>query len=54
MESMATTQPRVLVLNGGSSSGKSTLARALQTALPGVWLRLGVDTLVEACPADLL
>ena len=44
----------VLVLNGGSSSGKSTLARTLQTVLPGIWLRLGVDTLVEACPPRLL
>jgi len=47
-------QPRVLVLNGGSSSGKSTLTVALQRALPGVWLRFGVDVLVDACPPDLL
>lgn len=46
-------QPQVLVLNGGSSSGKSTLARQLQTVLPGPWLRLGVDTLVAACPPQL-
>jgi len=46
--------PHVLVLNGGSSSGKSTLARALQRVLPGTWLRLGVDTLIEACPPGLL
>jgi len=42
------------VLNGGSSSGKSTLARSLQDVLPGYWLRLGVDTLIEAAPARLL
>ena len=47
-------QPRVLVLNGGSSSGKSTLTRALQQVLPGVWLRLSVDTLVDASPPSLL
>jgi chloramphenicol 3-O phosphotransferase len=46
--------PRVLVLNGGSSSGKSTLARSLQDVLHGYWLRLGVDTLIEAAPAKLL
>lgn len=46
--------PHVLVLNGGSSSGKSTLARALQVSLDGVWLRLGVDTLVDAAPPRLL
>lgn len=46
--------PRVLVLNGGSSSGKSTLARSLQDVLHGYWLRFGVDTLIEAAPARLL
>lgn len=45
--------PQVLVLNGGSSSGKSTLARALQELLDGSWLRLGVDTLVDAAPPRL-
>jgi chloramphenicol 3-O phosphotransferase len=45
--------PRVLVLNGGSSSGKTTLARRLQTVLEGCWLRFGVDTLVEALPPRL-
>ena len=48
------TVPRVLVLNGGSSSGKSTLARSLQEELPGYWLRLGVDTLIDAAPPRLL
>lgn len=47
-------QPDIIVLNGGSSSGKSSLGRALQEVLDGVWLRLGVDTLIEACPADLM
>lgn len=44
---------QVIVLNGGSSSGKSTLARQLQEALPHPWLTLGVDTLVEALPPAL-
>ncbi|MFE9694858.1 chloramphenicol phosphotransferase CPT family protein [Micromonospora sp. NPDC005806] len=44
----------MLVLNGGSSSGKSTLARSLQDVLDGYWLRLGVDTLIDAAPRKLL
>lgn len=54
MKSKTGTAPRVVLLNGGSSSGKTTLARELQTSLPGVWLRLGIDTLVAACPPSLL
>jgi chloramphenicol 3-O phosphotransferase len=46
--------PQVIVLNGGSSSGKTTLARTLQEVLDGVWLRLGVDTLIDAAPGRLL
>jgi chloramphenicol 3-O phosphotransferase len=38
----------VIVLNGGSSSGKSTLAQHLQRGLPGIWLVLGVDDLIRA------
>jgi chloramphenicol 3-O phosphotransferase len=43
----------VIVLNGGSSSGKSSIARFLQSLLAGPWLTLGVDTLIEAMPASL-
>ena len=46
--------PRVLVLNGGSSAGKTSVARELQPLLAGAWLRLGVDTLVDAVPPSLL
>jgi chloramphenicol 3-O phosphotransferase len=42
---------QVIVLNGGSSSGKSGIARCLQAILPDPWLALGTDTLVEAMPA---
>ena len=42
--------PQVLVLNGGSSSGKTSLARALQEILPGIWLTFGVDTFIDALP----
>jgi chloramphenicol 3-O phosphotransferase len=40
----------VIVLNGGSSSGKSGIARCLQAVLPDPWLTFGVDTLIEAMP----
>ncbi|MEV7551291.1 chloramphenicol phosphotransferase CPT [Amycolatopsis sp. NPDC089917] len=43
----------VIFLNGGSSSGKSTIARCLQTVLPEPWLTLSVDTLIDAMPASV-
>ena len=45
---------RVIVLNGTSSSGKSTLAAALQAALPDPWLVIGIDTVVFALPKRYL
>jgi chloramphenicol 3-O phosphotransferase len=44
---------QVIVLNGGSSSGKSGIARCLQAVLPGAWLTLGTDTFVDALPAAM-
>ncbi len=46
--------PTVVVLDRGSSSGKSSLTRELQPLLPGTWLRFSVDTLIDACPPQLL
>ncbi len=43
----------VIVLNGGSSSGKNALATALQAALPEPWLSLSVDTFCDALPARM-
>jgi chloramphenicol 3-O phosphotransferase len=43
-------ETQVIVLNGGSSSGKSGIARCLQAVLPDPWLVFGVDTLIEAMP----
>ena len=43
---------QVIVLNGGSSSGKSGIARCLQAILPEPWLSLGVDTLIESMPVS--
>jgi chloramphenicol 3-O phosphotransferase len=45
--------PQVIVLNGGSSSGKSGIARCLQAVLPDPWLALGTDTFVQAMPAAM-
>jgi chloramphenicol 3-O phosphotransferase len=44
---------QVIVLNGGSSSGKSGIARCLQHLLPDPWLALGTDTFVAAIPAAM-
>lgn len=40
--------PGVIVLNGGSSSGKSSIATCLQRRLGGTWLTLGIDDLIRA------
>lgn len=45
---------QVIVLNGGSSSGKTSIARSLQAVLPRPWLRFSVDDFVEALPPGLL
>ena len=44
----------VIVLNGVSSSGKTTLAEALQDELGETWLIFGIDTLLSALPLALL
>ncbi|MGW6140340.1 chloramphenicol phosphotransferase CPT [Streptomyces sp. NPDC055140] len=44
---------QVIVLNGGSSSGKSGIARCLQAVLPDPWLAFGIDSLIEAMPASI-
>ncbi|WP_232836611.1 chloramphenicol phosphotransferase CPT [Lentzea terrae] len=44
---------QVIVLNGGSSSGKSGIARCLQAVLPEAWLAIGVDTLIDVMPPRL-
>ncbi|CAM5674175.1 Chloramphenicol 3-O phosphotransferase [Streptomyces alboniger] len=44
---------RVIILNGGSSSGKSGIVRCLQDLLPDPWLAFGCDSFVEALPARM-
>ncbi|MEU8540404.1 chloramphenicol phosphotransferase CPT [Streptomyces sp. NPDC048717] len=43
----------MIILNGGSSSGKSGIVRCLQAVLPDPWLTFGVDSFVDALPAAL-
>ncbi|GAA3103053.1 chloramphenicol 3-O phosphotransferase [Kribbella aluminosa] len=42
---------RLIIINGGSSSGKTGIVRCLQAVLPDPWLALSVDDFVDALPA---
>ncbi len=44
----------VVVLNGGSSAGKTSIGRCLQNLLPRPWLLLGVDDLIDVAPSSLV
>ncbi|WP_031487212.1 chloramphenicol phosphotransferase CPT [Streptomyces bicolor] len=44
---------QMIILNGGSSSGKSGIVRCLQDVLPDPWLAFGCDSLVDAMPAKM-
>jgi chloramphenicol 3-O phosphotransferase len=44
---------QLIILNGGSSSGKSGIIRCLQAVLPDPWLAFGCDSFVEALPAKM-
>ncbi|HIW61675.1 MAG TPA: chloramphenicol phosphotransferase CPT [Candidatus Stackebrandtia excrementipullorum] len=43
----------MMVLNGGSSSGKTGIIRCLQAVLPEPWLAVGVDVFVDALPKSM-
>jgi chloramphenicol 3-O phosphotransferase len=45
---------RIIVLNGGSSSGKSGIIRCLKAILPTPWISLGVDDLLDTLPPSLM
>lgn len=45
---------QIIVLNGGSSSGKTGIARCLQAILPQPWIRMGIDDLLDALPPALM
>ena len=44
------TPGRIILVNGSSSSGKTTLVRALMAALPDLWLEMGIDRFAYALP----
>ncbi|MER8041597.1 chloramphenicol phosphotransferase CPT [Streptomyces sp. NPDC094032] len=44
---------QMIILNGGSSAGKSGIVRCLQSVLPEPWLAFGVDSFVDALPARM-
>lgn len=48
------TPGHVIILNGTSSAGKSSLAKALQAQLADPYLHLGIDTIVFALPKRYL
>ena len=45
---------QVIVLNGSTSSGKTTIARCLKAVLPTPWISLSVDDLLRALPPSLM
>ncbi|MEJ6022409.1 phosphotransferase-like protein [Ramlibacter sp. PS4R-6] len=50
-----TDAPQLVVISGGSSSGKTTLARALQEELmPRPWLHFSIDAVLECLPKSVL
>lgn len=40
----------IVLLNGAPRSGKSSIVRAVQERVPGIWLNLGVDVAMAAQP----
>ncbi len=50
---MARVTTQMIILNGGSSSGKSGIVRCLQAVLPDPWLAFGCDSFVDALPARM-
>ncbi|MCX5203450.1 chloramphenicol phosphotransferase CPT [Streptomyces sp. NBC_00237] len=44
---------QMIVLNGGSSSGKSGIVRCLQSVLPDPWLAVGTDLFVGMLPLSM-
>ncbi|MBG6135102.1 chloramphenicol phosphotransferase CPT family protein [Longispora fulva] len=41
---------QIVILNGASRSGKSSIATAIQDRFPGVWMNLGVDRFMGMTP----
>lgn len=49
---MAKNQNKIIILNGTSSSGKTTLAKELQQTLEEDYLYMGIDLFVQMLPED--
>lgn len=45
---------RIILINGTSSSGKTTLVKRLQSILPELWLEMGIDRFAYALPDRVL
>jgi chloramphenicol 3-O phosphotransferase len=45
---------RVVVLNGGSSSGKTTIGRQLQVSFRETWVLIGIDVLIWLLPMQMM
>ena len=45
---------QIVILNGVPRSGKSSIAAAIQQSFDGIWMNLGVDTIMEATPKRYL
>jgi chloramphenicol 3-O phosphotransferase len=45
--------PEVIFLDGPTSAGKTSLARALQARLPGLFMHLGIDHFIQMAPLKL-
>lgn len=46
-------QSNIIILNGTSSAGKSTLAKELQKLLPTPYLHIGIDSFIDLMPAEI-
>ncbi len=46
-------QGTIIVLNGTSSSGKTTIAKTLQDIMEGYYIRTGIDHVLEAAPEKM-
>lgn len=45
--------PKIIYLNGPSSSGKTTIAKALQETLPEPYLHIGIDKMIGFMPTKI-
>jgi chloramphenicol 3-O phosphotransferase len=53
LDTLRRVAPRVVVLNGGSSSGKTSIVRQMQAMLVEPWLAMSIDDFVNSLPPAL-